>query len=72
MHKTIAFLLCLALAGCDIGPSCEDRGGKEVLTGMVPFVSGAPPTQVITYIPIYECVGAADDTHNQHGEAADL
>ena len=33
------------------GPSCEDRGGRRVLSHMSPIFSGKTPTMV----PVYRC-----------------
>lgn len=70
MLKPLIVAACLALAAC--GPSCEERGGHTEFSHFQPMFMMAGKVPMTHLVPIYKCVGAADDTHNQHGEAADL
>lgn len=52
LKALIVVVVCFMLSAC--GPSCEERGGHTVFAYMMPIVGAKG---MITYVPIFECVG---------------
>lgn len=53
--KYIAMICLLALAGCSNEPSCEERGGREVLTGYYNGFILVGKVMVPQVFPMYAC-----------------
>ena len=51
----VVFLAVQGLVGDGGGPSCEDRGGRRVLSHMSPIFSG----KTTIMVPVYLCEGVA-------------
>ena len=47
----VAYAVFLAVMGDGGGPSCEDQGGRHVLTHMSPIFTG----KTMIMVPVYRC-----------------
>lgn len=54
MANSLILSLCMFLAGC--GPSCEERGGIEVQTGVTTMMHTNGKFFYPVQYPVYECV----------------
>jgi hypothetical protein len=50
--RVIAILAAaLAVSACDTGPTCAERGGRQVLDHMSPVITN----HVVIMVPVYRC-----------------
>ena len=47
----VAYAVFLVVMGAGGGPSCEDRGGRRVLSHMSPIFSG----KTVIMVPVHRC-----------------